>query len=157
MDGHEPEMGDTSFEDRIDAGIDFDPLDEPPYLLLERGDGRRLTVHTFPADRARDDLRGPLVIGTSDGNRNGGHAASACRKYRGVPGKQSIDRKRCGIILGGVEHHLNHAFDIGSAGTSPAMSIHRRSAITARALAEKFSASANFHRANRGSRGKRLN
>ena len=44
------------------------------------------------------------------------HPAAAGRKQRGMPAEQAFFGQGLGILLGGVEHHLNDAFDVPVGG-----------------------------------------
>ena len=64
------------------------------------------------ADRPRDDLHGAVTVVPPVTDPDLLHAAASGREQGGVPAEQAFLRQRVLIFLGGVEHHLDDAFDM---------------------------------------------
>ena len=64
------------------------------------------------ADRPRDDLHGAGVVVPPVTDPDFLHEAASRREQGGVPAEQAFLRQRGLIFLGGIEHHLDNAFDM---------------------------------------------
>ena len=69
-------------------------------------------MHTLAANGARHHLRRAAGIIAPATDLDPGKAGVAGRKQRGMPAEQALSRHRCMTVGGGIEHHLDHAFDV---------------------------------------------
>lgn len=66
-------------------------------------------MHFFAAHGAGDDLRRPGGVVAPRADMDAHAAAVARREEGGVPAKQPLGRQRLGVVLGGIQHHVDHA------------------------------------------------
>ncbi len=112
VDGHEPEMRQGGLEHGIDRGRSVEPVEEPRHLRREPVGRRRFVVDPLLADRSGDDLHGACAVVPPGPDPDPVHAAAPGREQGGVPAEQAFLRQRVLVFLGGVEHHLDDAFDM---------------------------------------------
>src|SRR5437016_11221190 len=69
-------------------------------------------MHTLPSKGTGHNLHRPLRIITPPANGDFAHATVACREQRSMPAEYPFGGERCAVILRGVQHHFDHAFDV---------------------------------------------
>jgi hypothetical protein len=74
--------------------------------------GRRLEMHPLAADGAGHHLHRAAGIVAPAADLDPGKAGVAGGKQRGMPAEQTLPRHRRMAVGGGIEHHLDHAFDV---------------------------------------------
>ena len=86
----------------------IDPGEKGGHLCLDLSCRRRLEVDALPAEGSRHDPHRAVGIipPSSDGDRRESGASGG--KQRGLPAPQAFARQRGGMVLGRVEHHLDH-------------------------------------------------
>ncbi len=71
------------------------------------------------ADGAACDLHWPIGVVAPSADLDFVETASTVGKQGGVPGEYSLFIERILIVLGGVEHHFDHAVDVAGGGWEP--------------------------------------
>ena len=109
---HEPEVRQPGLDEHRLAGFLIGPREEARRLGGQHLGGRRLEVDLAPPHRAGDDLHRPGGIVAPLAHGELVHARIPGREQRRVPAEQALGGQRGGGVGRGVEHHLDHAFDV---------------------------------------------
>src|SRR4051812_517922 len=128
MDGDEPEMGERSFENRIDvAGIAVKPVEKSLHLCIQSRCCWSFEVNSLATDGTGDDLHGTgrIIAPCSGGDLR--HAAAPCWKERRMPCEQPVGSKGLLVVARRIEHHFDHAFDV-SVGGLESTDVHAKAA-----------------------------
>jgi hypothetical protein len=100
----------------LSSGGSFDgaiqPVEEAAGFGLQAIGGRRLEMHPLAADGAGHHLHRATGIVAPAADLDLGKAGVAGGKQRGMPAEQPLPRHRRMAVGRGIEHHLDHAFDV---------------------------------------------
>src|ERR1019366_3172113 len=117
MDGDKPEVGHAGAQHGVHAILALEPVEKCGHLLRQPfGDWSFevdvLTMDPVATNRTGHDLHWVEFRSPPLTDKNAPHAAAPGGEKRRLPSAQAIRGQRCSVILRGIEHHLDHAFDV---------------------------------------------